>query len=102
MSDRSSATIIPFPTRAATAEEATKRLRTALAALDAAVRHQRAAVADWQSAIGDLRSTMSTLGTSLHHYHAPIGALGANVETLADTARRLQAAADPRPPSEPA
>ncbi len=93
-----SAEILPFPTRSPTAtatqapsENPTQRLQSALAALDAAVLKQRAAVTTWQAAIGDLRTTMSGLGTSLHTYRGAIGTLGDRVECLGDVARRIQA-----------
>ena len=91
MPTRSSADIIQFPTRT---PDPALRLRTALVALDAAVRQQREAAATWRSAIGDLRTTMNSLGTSLHTYRDSVDALGTKVETLTQTARRLQADAE--------
>ncbi len=97
--DATSADIIPFPIRAPApgtmaAEDPTSRLQAALAALDAAVRRQRAAVSDWQTALADLKITMGSLDTSLDTYQARTIDLRARVETLGDTARRLQATAD--------
>ncbi|MCX7382693.1 MAG: hypothetical protein NT133_15035 [Alphaproteobacteria bacterium] len=101
--NRSSAAIIAFPTQAKPAAvapatsggdtDASARLRTALAALDAAVLSQRAAMADWQSAIGDLQRTMGRLGQSVAGYRERIGALDGKIASLGDTARQLQARA---------
>ena len=97
--DTANADILPFPSRArpsaaVPAEDPARRLQTALAALDAAVRRQRAAVADWRTALISLKTTLGTLDTSLHTYQARTTDLHARVETLSDTARRLQAAAE--------
>ena len=89
---RRSADILVFPAPTPPAEGA-ERLRQALGALDAAVTRQQEAVADWRSAIGALRARMSELGGSVEHYRDTLGGLGQRVETLRDTARRLQAQA---------
>ncbi len=96
---RSSAAIIAFPSPArpsptvSSPDDAALRLSAALAALDDAVRSQRAAMADWQGAIGDLQRTMSRLGASVTGYRERLGALDGKICSLGDTARRLQAQA---------
>ncbi len=96
---RNSAAIIAFPAparpapAAAPTDDASLRLRSALTALDEAVRSQRAAMADWQGAIGDLQRTMSRLGASVTGYRERLGALDGKICSLGDTARRLQAQA---------
>ena len=104
MNDRPSADIIAFPTTAKPAvtpapdqsanDDPGVRLRTALAALDAALLSQRAAVADWRTAIQDLRGSMDALGSSLYGYRDNLGHLGGQVASLGDTARQLQTNAD--------
>ncbi len=98
--NRTSAEIITFPTTPKSAaaapvpsDDGAARLRAALVALDAAVRSQRAAMADWQGAIGDLQRSMGKLGASVTGYRERLGALDGKIVSLGDTARRLQAQA---------
>jgi hypothetical protein len=105
-----SASIIPFPARTTegqpaprpqpaaplpvTGEDATQRLRAALAALEQAVAGQREAVARWRGALGELGGSMQGLHTSLSTYDSRLGALRGQLDGVAANARALEAWAD--------
>jgi hypothetical protein len=93
MSQISSAQIIPFPTRSPVHDPATRLVR-ALAALDAALREQRTAIAAWRDSLAALRASAAELGASVARYHVSLGALDADVSTLNGHARALEHWAD--------
>ncbi len=104
--DNGNATVIPFPRspglapapRASAAPEAAAaamtRLAAALAALDAALTRQQDAVVDWRRTLGMLGVGVGNLQQSLLAYHARLAELGARVDTLHASARRLERWAD--------
>ena len=106
MDERPTAEIIAFPAKSAEpvqvspassellAEDPQERLRRALAALDAALASQRAAVISWRESLSALKGTMQDLGSSLSGYHDALGTLGARVTGLNTEARRMEAWAD--------
>jgi hypothetical protein len=98
MQARSSAEIIPFPARPARVErqDPQARLNQALAALDAALARQRAAVSGWQGAIRALHRSVSGLDGNLARYQQSLAALEGQVGTLDDQARQIKDWADIR------
>lgn len=96
MSERTSATIIPFPAppRVPDCQDGQERLRRALAGLDDAVAGQRAAVAAWRKALTELGSTMAGLGESLQRYRGSLDSLGDRVAGLHNQAVQLERTAD--------
>jgi len=89
------ATIIPFPaSRPADTGAGDDRLRRALAALDAALTAQRAAVADWRQSLAQLGETMQGLGASLHRYRGNLLRVEVQVGGLNKQAVALEAWAD--------
>jgi hypothetical protein len=101
-----SAAIIPFPARAHSAppaphlarppaeDDATQRLKAALAALERAVAGQREAVARWRGALGELGGSMQGLNTSLRAYDTRLGTLRGQLDGITAEARALEAWAD--------
>lgn len=71
-----------------------ERLRRALAALDAAVTGQRAAVAEWRQSLEQLGTTMSGLGTSVGRYRDSLTNLEGQVGSLNRQAVALERWAD--------
>jgi septal ring factor EnvC (AmiA/AmiB activator) len=98
MNDKPSAVIIPFPhTQHACPSGAPQRkdgsadrLPRALAALEAALSHQREAVAQWQASLGELRDSMATLSGSADRYQHSLTQLGTQAAELAHANRALQ------------
>jgi len=110
------ASIIPFPSRpvpsapcpsgeanpgaeprvqpVAAQDDATARLRAALAALERAVAGQREAVARWRGALGELGGSVRGLHTSLQGYDDRLGALRGQLDGVSAHARALEAWAD--------
>ena len=91
------AVIIPFPRAvppAVAPADPAERLRTALLALDAALKAQLQAVAGWRGALGELQGSVQNLKTSLHGYNDRLAALGGQVDTANAESRRLEAWAD--------
>jgi hypothetical protein len=70
------------------------RLQRALAALDAAVNGQRAAVAEWRRSLEELGCTMSGLGASLGRYRDSLTHLEGQVGSLNGQAVALEHWAD--------
>jgi ABC-type transporter Mla subunit MlaD len=70
------------------------RLQRALAALDAAVTGQRAAVAEWRRSLEQLGTTMKGLGTSLGRYRDSLTHLEGKVGSLNHQAAALEQLAD--------
>lgn len=94
-----SAEIIPFPSRAnapqaSGADDAQARLRTALAALDAALERQREAVARWRMQMDALQGNVGGLNDALQTLQARLGNLDGQVQGLNTTAMRLDTQAD--------
>jgi ABC-type transporter Mla subunit MlaD len=96
-----SAEIIPFPvpqavppSPAAADPTGEERLRRALAALDAAVAGQRAAVAEWRRSLQQLGATMNGLGASLGRYRDSLTNLEGRVGSLNSQAVALEQWAD--------
>ncbi len=97
-----SAEIIPFPAPPPTAPAKPKvsapggeeRLQRALAALNAAVTGQQAAVAEWRRSLEQLGATMSGLGTSLGRYRDSLSDLEDQVGSLNGQAVALEQWAD--------
>lgn len=96
-----SAEIIAFPTPQPAQPVPTvsnspgeERLQRALAALDAAVTGQRAAVAEWRRSLAQLGTTMSGLGASLERYRGSLANLENQVGTLNGQAVALEQWAD--------
>lgn len=96
-----SAEIIPFPVpqashpgQAAPDPTGEERLRRALAALDAAVTGQRAAVAEWRRSLQQLGASMNGLGASLGRYRDSLTSLESQVGTLNTQAVALEQWAD--------
>lgn len=84
-----SAEIIPFPvphaagpSPAVPSPAGEDRLQRALAALDAAVTGQRAAVAEWRRSLEQLGATMNGLGVSLQRYRGSLTQLEEQVGAL--------------------
>jgi hypothetical protein len=92
---RPSATIIAFPTRPApVAAPPEDRLTRALAALNAAMMEQRAAVEAWRRALGELKATTAGLDDSLQRYRGKLRSLDSSVSALQAKARSLEQWAD--------
>lgn len=96
-----SAEIIPFPAPPTALPNPTvpsadgeERLQRALAALNAAVTGQQAAVAEWRRSLEQLGATMSGLGTSLGRYRDSLSNLRDQVGTLNGDAVALEQWAD--------
>jgi hypothetical protein len=109
-----SAQIIPFPPRQPVAQTQVSpvsdvastqpamgqqaaphdRLTRALAALDAALNEQRAAMAGWRDTLEQLRKTTTGLGLSMQRYSRALGKLGDDVAELNAGATRLERWAD--------
>lgn len=70
------------------------RLQRALAALDAAVTGQRAAVAEWRQSLQQLGTTMKGLGTSLGRYRDSLTHLEGQVGSLNHQAVAMERLAD--------
>ena len=70
------------------------RLQRALAALDAAVTGQRAAVAEWRQSLEQLGSTMKGLGISLGQYRDSLTDLEGQVGSLNHQAVEMERLAD--------
>jgi hypothetical protein len=97
MSERCTATIIPFPAptpKSAPTEDGQERLRRALAGLDSAVAGQRAAVAAWRRSLAELGTVVSGLGESLQRYRGSLDSLGTRVSGLHAQAVQLERTAD--------
>lgn len=90
--------VIPFRPRSATVSQpaaaAEERLSRALAALDAALEEQRAAMDRFRLAIGDLTRAVSGLEAGLVRYGDELACLGHDLERLAIEARALEVWAD--------
>ncbi|MGA3397740.1 MAG: hypothetical protein ABSC95_00865 [Acetobacteraceae bacterium] len=96
-----SAEIIPFPMPSAAGPNLAvpspageDRLQRALAALDAAVTGQRAAVAEWRRSLAQLGATMNGLGASLGRYRDSLTHLEGQVGSLNGQAVALEQWAD--------
>ncbi len=85
------AEVIPFPGRGPNAEE---RLKAAAVALDAAMRAQCAAVAQWRAALSALEGNAHALRASLDRYGGQLGAVQAQTRQVNAAARSLEAWAD--------
>lgn len=96
MSEKTTAEIIPFPSRApaAAADGGQERLLLALASLNAAIEAQRAAVADWRGALGSLRAATGSLDAGIRFYRDTLDTLGAHVADLNGRARWLESRID--------
>lgn len=93
------AVIIPFPTRpvakpAAVPDPDGDRLARALAALNAALADQRAALTAWRSVLGELKTSTSTLEDSLQRYRGNLRSLGTSVSALREKSKALEQWAD--------
>jgi len=92
----STATVIPFPVRPAadtvqrTAAAENDRLRLALAALQAALADQRAALRAWRLAMGELKYSTAALDASLQRYRNNLKTLGTRVAGLGKQAEALK------------
>jgi ABC-type transporter Mla subunit MlaD len=83
---------VPGPALPGSAGE--DRLQRALAALDAAVTGQRAAVAEWRRSLEQLGATMNGLGASLGRYRDSLTKLERQVDALNGQAVALEQWAD--------
>ena len=86
-----SAAVILFPGRSMTADQ---RLRTAADALDAAMKAQCAAVAQWRAALSALEGNARALRESLGAYSAQLDGVAGQVRAAGDAARQLEGWAD--------
>ena len=101
MNEKTTAEIIPFPSRAPVAaaepvveDSAQERLRQALASLNAAIEEQRAAVADWREMLGSLRTATGSLDAGVRGYRDTLDRLGAGIKELNGQARELESRID--------
>lgn len=83
--------VIPFPGRCATAQD---RLRAAAGALDAAMKAQCAAVAQWRAALSSLEGNARALRDSLGAYAGELESVAGRVRDAGDAARPLEGRAD--------
>ena len=81
------AEIIAFPVRPAAAPDPAGRLRTALAALDAALQEQAETLAEWRGSLGALRNSVNGLGGSLTAYQGTLDRLQDKLAAVGETGR---------------
>lgn len=89
-----SAEILLFPQRAPAEPAPEDRLRHALAALDAALEEQRAAVAEFQSNLGELGDAVGGLENSLRKYACQLTTTHGDALAVQEEARKLEATAE--------
>jgi hypothetical protein len=90
-SDGGEGKVIPFRGRCASAQD---RLRAAAGALDAAMKAQCAAVAQWRAALSALEGNARALRESLGAYAGELDSVAGRVREAGDAARRLEGWAD--------